>query len=130
MGGESEDEEGRERLKGLSGRTAAEPRSLLCSFASQYLGQVQRWKKGEDGSRKERDCLAVAKDEESLGETSCAVVCGATSEGMTETARERRVSAVVDWTEQVIVGLRWMGLNRTDHHPTRLNSFYRQTALD
>ena len=117
-------------FKGLSGRTATAPRSLLCSFASQSLGQVQQWKKGEDGSKKERDCLAVAKDEESLGETSCAVVCGATSAEMTETARLRRVSAVVDWTEQVIVDLKWMGLSRTDHHPTLLNSFYRRTALD
>ena len=89
-------EKGRERSTGLSERRVAVPRSLLYSSASQSLGLVQWWRvNGGDGSREERDCLAVAKDEESRGVASCAVVCGATSEETTETARVCRASAVL-----------------------------------
>ena len=120
---------GRERSTGLSERRAAAPQNLLCRSASQSLGLVQRRrKKGGDGSREVKECLAVAKDEESRGETNCAVVCGATNEEMTETARVCKVSAVVDWIEQEIVGLKWVGLGRTDRHPTRLSSFCQQTT--
>lgn len=87
-------EKGRKRSTSPSGRRVAVPRSLLYSSASRSLGLVQWWREnGGDGSREERDCLAVAKDEESRGVTSCAVVCGATSEEKTETARVCRVSA-------------------------------------